>query len=101
MPRGRKKMKSLSPEEQLQSIEDQIASHKKAIASLKVQRKAVLEAKEKAELTDLMDAIRMSGKTPAEFLTSIQKQTSFREKAEQSQYEEEEAPQPICQNAGF
>lgn len=57
--------------EQLQQIDSQITSLKEEIQSLKARRKEVAASKEKAEMQQLMELVKISGKSPAEFIDAL------------------------------
>lgn len=70
MPRGRKPAPKTF-EEQLALIDSQIAEHRQAVDLLKSQRKEVLAAKDHADMSELLSAVRASGKTPGDFIAAL------------------------------
>lgn len=69
--------------EQLQLIDQQIAAHREEIQKLKLRRKEVAETKEKADMQQLLELVRNSGKTPAEFLDALNSDSQDEEDGEQ------------------
>lgn len=71
MPRGRKKQETLTLEEQLQNLENQIAEADMNLKSLKVKKKE-LEAKIKEEQKEkLYKAVLQSGKSIDEIIAGF------------------------------
>lgn len=68
--------------EQLQLIDQQIAAHREEIQKLKLRRKEVAEAKENSDMQQLLELVRNSGKTPAEFLDAINSDSQDEEDGE-------------------
>lgn len=69
--------------EQVQLIDQQIAFHREEIQKLKLRRKEVVEAKDKADMQQLLELVRNSGKTPAEFLDALNSDSEYEEEEEQ------------------
>ena len=69
MGRPRKSPKSL--EDQILDVEIEIESRKEEITKLKAKRKKLMQAKDQEDMKKIINLVKESGKTPAEFLVSI------------------------------
>ncbi len=70
MPRGRKP-EPHSTEEQIAKIDSEIDDYKQKISHAREKRKSLFMKQEKAEMSELYQAVKTSGKTAGEFLNSL------------------------------
>ena len=68
MPRGRRSVSEKTLEEQILEIEAEIEALKNKIVAMKEKKKALEERKQNEEIAALLNAVKESGKSPAEFL---------------------------------
>ncbi|MCI9576923.1 MAG: hypothetical protein HFJ84_09835 [Clostridiales bacterium] len=71
MGRPRKTPKSL--EDQIIDIDIEIERLKDEITALRAKRKKLMAEKDQEDMKKIMDMVKESGKTPAEFLVAISK----------------------------
>ncbi|HEX3017571.1 MAG TPA: hypothetical protein VHP31_06940 [Caproicibacter sp.] len=72
MPRGRKPLNLKSIDVQISDIDAEIEEYKQKISQAKEKKKMLEIRREKQEMAALYEAVRASGKTPREFLESMQ-----------------------------
>ncbi|MCI1966357.1 MAG: hypothetical protein LKJ17_09565 [Oscillospiraceae bacterium] len=74
MPRGRK-IGIGSINEQIEKIDSEITNYKHKISLAREKKKELLAKKEKQEISELYNAVKTSGKTAGEFLSTLNEKT--------------------------